>query len=94
MNPNISVLFKALKQGWLPTTTPPTQKQWEAYKKNKSVSPQKSFIGYTLGFGGQYFGGARVRVYRDNKKFAANYLASKRKYLQKLKPYFTSSKRR
>lgn len=95
VNPTISVLFKALKQGWLPTPTPPTQKQWEAYKKNKSVSPQKSFIGYTLGFGGQYFGGAHVRLrkeshYGDN--WAKNYLISKRKYLQKLKPYFTSPK--
>ena len=61
VNPTISVLFKALKKGWLPRPTPPTQKQWKAYKKNKSVSAQKSFVGYTLGFGGQYFGGARVR---------------------------------
>mgnify|MGYP001355959502 FL=1 len=93
VNDTIAVLFKALKRGWLPNTNVPTQQQWEAYKKSKSVSAQKSFIGYTLGFGGQYFGGAKVRVRKENiKNFAANYLISKRKYLQKLKPYFTSSK--
>lgn len=92
VNDTIAVFFKALKRGWLPNTNVPTQQQWVAYKKSKAVSAQKSFIGYTLGFGGQYFGGARVREYRDNKKFAANYLESKRRYLKKLKPYFTSSK--
>lgn len=92
VNDTIAVFFKALKRGWLPNTNVPTQQQWVTYKKSKAVSAQKSFVGYTLGFGGQYFGGARVREYRDNKKFAANYLISKRKYLQKLKPYFTSSK--
>ena len=95
VNPKISVLFKALKKGWLPKAIPPTQKQWEAYKKNKSVSAQKSFIGYTLGFGGQYFGGARVRKRKEShygNNWAKYYLISKRKYLQKLKPYFTSSK--
>ena len=95
VNPTISVLFKALKKGWLPTATVPTQKQWEAYKKNKSVSAQKSFVGYTLGFGGQYFGGAHVRKRKEShygNNWAKNYLISKRKYLQKLKPYFTSSK--
>ena len=69
VNDTIAVFFKALKRGWLPTTNKPTQQQWVAYKKSKAVSAQKSFIGYTLGFGGQYFGGARVREYRDNKKF-------------------------
>jgi site-specific DNA-adenine methylase len=95
VNPTISVLFKALKKGWLPTTAPPTQKQWKLYKKNKSVSAQKSFFGYTLGFGGQYFGGARLRTRKEShygNNWAKYYLISKRKYLQKLKPYFTSSK--
>lgn len=95
VNPTISVLFKALKKGWLPKIVPPTQKMWKAYKKNKSVSAQKSFIGYTLGFGGQYFGGAQVRKRKEShygNNWAKNYLISKRKYLQKLKPYFTSSK--
>ena len=93
VNDTIAVFFKALKRGWLPNTKVPTQQQWEAHKKSKAVSAQKSFVGYTLGFGGQYFGGANVRVRKENiKNFAANYLISKRKYLQKLKPYFTSSK--
>tara|TARA_B110000008_G_scaffold45138_1_gene43113 strand:- start:987 stop:1835 length:849 start_codon:yes stop_codon:yes gene_type:complete len=93
VNDTIAVFFKALKRGWLPNTNKPTQQQWVAYKKSKSVSAQKSFVGYTLGFGGQYFGGATVRLaYNGKKNWAANYLISKRKYLQKLKPYFTSSK--
>ena len=92
VNDTIAVFFKALKRGWLPTTNVPTQQQWVAHKKSKAVSAQKSFIRYALGFGGQYFGGAKVRIYRDNKYFARNFLVSKRNYLQKLKPYFTSSK--
>jgi len=93
VNDTIAVLFKALKRGWLPNTNPPSQQQWVAYKKSKAVSAQKSFIGYSLGFGGQYFGGAQVRQRKGTvRNFAAKYLISKRKYLQKLKPYFTSSK--
>jgi len=95
VNPTISVLFKALKKGWLPTITPITQKKWESYKKNKKPSAQKSFVGYTLGFGGQYFGGKNVRTEKKShggKNFAANYLKSKKKYLKRLQPYFKSSK--
>ncbi len=93
VNDTIAVFFKALKRGWLPNTNPPSQQQWVAYKKSKAVSAQKSFIGYSLGFGGQYFGGAQVRQRKGTvRNFAAKYLISKRKYLQKLKPYFTSSK--
>ena len=61
VNNTIAIFFKALNRGWLPNTRVPTQQQWEAHKKSKAVSAQKSFVGYTLGFGGQYFGGAKVR---------------------------------
>jgi site-specific DNA-adenine methylase len=95
VNPTISVLFKALKKGWLPKLENITQKKWESYKKNKKPSAQKSFVGYTLGFGGQYFGGKNVRTEKRShggKNFAANYMKSKKKYLKELQPYFKSSK--
>ena len=94
VNPTISVLFNALKKGWLPKVEDMTQKKWEAYKKNKKPSAQKSFVGYTLGFGGQYFGGKHVRLEKRYKgdNFASNYMKNKKEYLKKLKPYFTSSK--
>jgi len=95
VNPTITVLFKALKKGWLPKLENITQKKWESYKKNKKPSAQKSFVGYTLGFGGQYFGGKQVRTEKRShggKNFATNYMKSKKKYLKGLQPYFTSSK--
>jgi site-specific DNA-adenine methylase len=95
VNPTITVLFKALKKGWLPKLENITQKKWESYKKNKKPSAQKSFVGYTLGFGGQYFGGKQVRTEKRShggKNFAANYMKSKKKYLKGLQPYFKSSK--
>jgi site-specific DNA-adenine methylase len=95
VNPTISVLFKALKKGWLPKLENITQEKWESYKKNKKPSAQKSFVGYTLGFGGQYFGGKNVRTEKRShggKNFAVNYMKSKKKYLKELQPYFKSSK--
>tara|TARA_B110000003_G_scaffold25660_1_gene24374 strand:+ start:16025 stop:17089 length:1065 start_codon:yes stop_codon:yes gene_type:complete len=95
VNPTITVLFKALKKGWLPKLENITQKKWESYKKNKNLSAQKSFVGYTLGFGGQYFGGKNVRTEKRShggKNFATNYMKSKKKYLKGLQPYFKSSK--
>jgi len=95
VNPTITVLFKALKKGWLPKLENITQKKWESYKKNKKPSAQKSFVGYTLGFGGQYFGGKQVRTEKRShggKNFATNYMKSKKKYLKGLQPYFKSSK--
>ena len=95
VNPTISVLFKALKKGWLPKLENITQEKWESYKKNKKPSAQKSFVGYTLGFGGQYFGGKNIRTEKRShggKNFAVNYMKSKKKYLKELQPYFKSSK--
>ena len=95
VNNTIAIFFKALNRGWLPNTRVPTQQQWEAYKKSKTVSAQKSFVGYSLGFGGQYFGGAQARDRNSGqlvKNWQSNYLISKKKYLKKLKPYFTSPK--
>jgi len=97
VNDTISVLFNALKKGWIPKVENITQKKWESYKKNKTVSAQKSFIGYSLGFGGQYFGGAEVRLQLNKgnltkEKWALNYLKNKRQYLKELQPYFKSSK--
>ena len=42
VNPTITVLFKALKKGWLPKTGAITQKKWESYKKNKKPSAQNA----------------------------------------------------
>lgn len=93
VNPRISILFKELKRGWLPKVETITQKKWDNYKNDDNFSAQKSFIGYTLGFGGQYFGGKSPRQERRGQpNFAMNYQKSKRKYLQELQPYFTSDK--
>jgi site-specific DNA-adenine methylase len=89
VNQKITIFLKKLNQGWIPKVEDITQDKWERYKKNKSISAQKSFIGYTLGFGGQYFGGASPI---KDKEYRLNYLTNKRKYLKKLKPHFTSNK--
>ncbi len=89
VNESITVFLKKLHQGWIPKIENITQDKWEQYKKNKSVSAQKSFVGYTLGFGGQYFGGSSPV---KDKQYRWNYLTSKQKYLKKLKHFFTSSK--
>lgn len=88
VNEKITVLLKKLNQGWIPKVEDITQEKWEQYKKSKSISAQKSFVGYTLGFGGQYFGGTKPR----DKSYRLKYLKNKREYLKTLKPYFTSSK--
>jgi site-specific DNA-adenine methylase len=98
VNPTITVLFKALKKGWLPNTGAITQKKWESYKKNKKPSAQKSFVGYTLGFGGQYLGGSKPCANKHSVKthsvtdWTEIMLKRKKKYLKELQPYFTSSK--
>ena len=98
VNPTITVLFKALKKGWLPKTGAITQKKWESYKKNKKPSAQKSFVGYTLGFGGQYLGGSKPCANKHSVKthsvtdWTEIMLKRKKKYLKELQPYFTSSK--
>jgi site-specific DNA-adenine methylase len=98
VNPTITVLFKALKKGWLPNTGAITQKKWESYKKNKKPSAQKSFVGYTLGFGGQYLGGSKPCANKHSVKthsvtdWTEIMLKRKKKYLKGLQPYFKSSK--
>jgi len=98
VNPTITVLFKALKKGWLPKTGAITQKKWESYKKNKKPSAQKSFVGYTLGFGGQYLGGSKPCANKHSVKthsvtdWTEIMLKRKKKYLKGLQPYFKSSK--
>jgi site-specific DNA-adenine methylase len=95
VNPTISVLFNSLNKGWLPKVENITQEKWENYKTKKNMySAQKSFIGYTLGFGGQYFGGKNVRLEKRYKgdNFAINYQRNKKIYLKELQPYFTSSR--
>ena len=85
----ITVFLKKLHDGWLPQVEDITQGKWERYKSSKSVTAQKSFVGYTLGFGGQYFGGAKPI---KDRNYRLNYLKNKREYLKDLKPYFTSNK--
>ena len=98
VNSTITVLFKALKKGWLPKTGAITQKKWESYKKNKKPSAQKSFVGYTLGFGGQYLGGSKPCANKHSVKthsvtdWTEIMLKRKKKYLKGLQPYFKSSK--
>ena len=98
VNPTITVLFKELHKGWLPNTRPITQEKWEKYKKNKTPSAQKSFVGYTLGFGGQYFGGSKPGANKESDKthtlteWSEIILKRKKEYLKYLQPYFTSSK--
>ena len=98
VNPTITVLFKALKKGWLPKTGAITQKKWESYKKNKKPSAQKSFVGYTLGFGGQYLGGSKPCANKHSLKthsvtdWTEIMLKRKKKYLKGLQSYFKSSK--
>ena len=98
VNPTITVLFKALKKGWLPKTGAITQKKWESYKKNKKPSAQKSFVGYTLGFGGQYLGGSKPCANKHSVKthsvtdWTEIMLKRKKKYLKGLQSYFKSSK--
>lgn len=94
--PRISVFFKALHKGWLPNTKSITQEKWEKYKKNDKNTAQKTFVGYTLGFAGQYFGGSKPAA---NKPADANtldwtslVLKRKKQYIKSLQPYFKSSK--
>ena len=89
VNKTITVFLKKLHDGWLPRVEDITQDKWERYKSSKSVTAQKSFIGYTLGFGGQYFGGAKPI---KDRNYRLNYLKNKREYLKDLKPFFTSKK--
>ena len=88
----ITVFLKKLHDGWLPKVEDVTQDKWERYKSSKSVTAQKSFIGYTLGFGGQYFGRSKNLEKKSYSGWAKNYLKNKREYLKDLKPYFTSNK--
>jgi site-specific DNA-adenine methylase len=94
--PRISVFFKALHKGWLPNTRAVTQKKWESYKKNNKPSAQKTFIGYTLGFAGQYFGGSKPAAnkppHAKTEEWTSIVLKRKKEYIKSLQPYFKSSK--
>ena len=94
--PRISVFFKALHKGWLPNTRAITQKKWESYKKNNKPSAQKTFIGYTLGFAGQYFGGSKPAANKPpdakTEEWTSIVLKRKKEYIKSLQPYFKSSK--
>lgn len=94
--PRISVFFKALHNGWLPNTRAVTQKKWESYKKNNKPSAQKTFIGYTLGFAGQYFGGSKPAANKPpdakTEEWTRIVLKRKKEYIKSLQPYFKSSK--
>ena len=59
INHTITEFFKSLHTGWLPRATVIDKKKWDSYKNSSSISAQKSFIGYSLGFGGQYFEGSK-----------------------------------
>ena len=89
VNKTITVFLKKLHSGWLPKVENITEEKWTRYKSRKTISAQKSFVGYTLGFGGQYFGGSKPV---KDLKYRLNYLKNKRQYLKDLKPYFTSKK--
>ena len=83
----VTVFLKALQKGWLPTIEEITQQKWGKYKSSKRISAQKSFIGYMLGFGGQYFGGSRPTWVNTLQH---RYLQNKRKKLKLLQPFFRS----
>ena len=85
----VTVFLKALQKGWLPKIENISQQKWERYKSNKTISAQKSFIGYMLGFGGQYFGGTRP-IWVDILQ--RKYLQNKREKIKLLLPFFKSKK--
>ena len=96
VNKTITVFFKELHRGWLPRISVVTQDKWESYKKSSAVSAQKTFVGYSFGFGGQYFGGSKPRQKPYTKTFSAewqkNYLKNRKENIKELQHHFTSSK--
>ena len=94
--PRISVFFKALHRGWLPNTKSITQEKWEKYKQNDKNTAQKTFVGYTLGFAGQYFGGSKPAANKPPDANTSDWtnlvLKRKKQYIKSLQPYFKSSK--
>ena len=94
--PRISVFFKALHKGWLPNTKSITQEKWEKYKRNDKNTAQKTFVGYTLGFAGQYFGGSKPAANKppdaNTQDWTSLVLKRKKEYIKSLQPYFKSSK--
>lgn len=59
LDKNIVVYWKALRRGWLPRPLVLRQSSYTSMKHSKAFSPQKSFYGYHLGWGGSFFLGKK-----------------------------------
>ena len=58
VNEDVIVYWTAVRDGWKPKNGEPiTQELWDRFKSTKKSSPQRSFYGFDLGWGGNLLAG-------------------------------------
>ena len=54
---DVVLYWRAVQRGWLPSTRPLTQAQWDAYRASARPSVARSFYGFHFGWGGHFLTG-------------------------------------
>lgn len=71
VDPNVAWYWKGVQRGWLPSTKPISQAQWDELRSTSRMSMARCFYGFFLGWGGHFLLG-RKPCDRNNEQSLRN----------------------